>query len=287
MASPRAVAVAIIFASSPPPPASAPPPRTAAPTTHDSPTDTRARGTRANNGDEEQEPTFLLVSSRKKKNRYVFPKGGIEWGERPPAAAERESWEEAGLRPGTAKHLAHLLTLKDPSAHILSPTDDVNAASFVASCQYSFELFYLAPPPSSDSNRIPDAAAPATPSSEAQAASPPSKNARIPPSAADPPPIPTSLLPSAYTSAYLAPVWPESHERDRVLVRGWEALDQAVCWGRREGVMREALLEARRWIEERRASRLPMDAQENDDEDDDDDEAGERGEATRRPDEAR
>lgn len=172
-------------------------------------------------------------------------------------------------------------------AHILSPTDDVNAASFVASCQYSFELFYLAPPPSSDSNRIPDAAAPVTPSSEAQAASPPSKNARIPPSAADPPPIPTSLLPSAYTSAYLAPEWPESHERDRVLVRGWEALDQAVCWGRREGVMREALLEARRWIEERRASRLPMDAQENNDEDDDDDEAGERGEATRRPDEAR
>lgn len=42
-----------------------------------------------------QEPTFLLVSSRKKDNRYVFPKGGVEQGESPAFAACREAWEEA------------------------------------------------------------------------------------------------------------------------------------------------------------------------------------------------
>jgi hypothetical protein len=82
MASPRSVAVAIIFAS---PPAS-PPRDTAA--AHDS------HAIAPDKGDEEEGPTFLLVSSRKKKNRYVFPKGGIEHGERSPEAAERESWEE-------------------------------------------------------------------------------------------------------------------------------------------------------------------------------------------------
>ncbi|GAA5981100.1 hypothetical protein JCM10908_003986 [Rhodotorula pacifica] len=256
MASPRSVAVAIIFATSPPrdTPASA----------HDSSTTTDTTATTS-------EPTFLLVSSRKKKNRYVFPKGGIEHGERSPEAAERESWEEAGLRPGTAKHLTHLLVLKDPSAHILSPSSDVDSPSFVASCQYSFELFYLPPPSSSSSNiageRIPNGAqgslspsssytaTPADATNTAPAATEPlvaqSHNARIPPSSSDPPAIPTSSLPAFYTSTYLSPTWPESSERDRVFVRGWEALEKAVCWGRREDVMREAIRQARNWMEER------------------------------------
>ncbi|GAA5966061.1 hypothetical protein JCM8115_004916 [Rhodotorula mucilaginosa] len=255
MASPRSVAVAIIFAS---PPAS-PPRDTAA--AHDS------HAIAPDKGDEEEGPTFLLVSSRKKKNRYVFPKGGIEHGERSPEAAERESWEEAGLRPGTARHLTHLLVLQDPSAHILSPSSDIDSPSFVASCQYSFELFYLPPPPppssASAEARIPNntenlassTAASAEPATDSEAkakedGSPSSHNARIPPSDADPPAIATSSLPTAYESAYLSPTWPESTERDRVLVRGWRALENAVCWGRREQVMREAIRQARHWIEE-------------------------------------
>ncbi|GAA5878833.1 hypothetical protein JCM3774_000979 [Rhodotorula dairenensis] len=262
MASPRSVAVAVIFAAPPPPARDSSSPTTA----------TAATAPAA-----ETEPTFLLVSSRKKKNRYVFPKGGIEHGERSPEAAERESWEEAGLRPGTAKHLTHLLVLKDPSAHILSPSNDVDSPSFVASCQYSFELFYLPPPPPSAAavsaqggpdGRIRNASDMTLSSaSHATAASTvaatvsavaavdedhlsQSHNARIPASDSDPPAIATASLPATYTSAYLSPSWPESSERDRVLVRGWRALEEAVCWGRREQVMREAIRQARNWIEE-------------------------------------
>lgn len=79
MASPRSVAVAIIFASPSP---------SAAAAAHDS------HPVAPKHDEEDEGPTFLLVSSRKKKNRYVFPKGGIEHGERSPEAAERESWEE-------------------------------------------------------------------------------------------------------------------------------------------------------------------------------------------------
>lgn len=84
MASPRSVAVAIIFAS----PSPSPPRDTAA--AHDS----HPIAPNTDDKDDDEGPTFLLVSSRKKKNRYVFPKGGIEHGERSPEAAERESWEE-------------------------------------------------------------------------------------------------------------------------------------------------------------------------------------------------
>ncbi|KWU41604.1 hypothetical protein RHOSPDRAFT_36860 [Rhodotorula sp. JG-1b] len=252
MASPRSVAVAIIFASPSPPRDTA-----AAPDSH--------AIAPYNDDKDDKGPTFLLVSSRKKKNRYVFPKGGIEHGERSPEAAERESWEEAGLRPGTARHLTHLLVLQDPSAHILSPSSDVDSPSFVASCQYSFELFFLPPPPPSaapDQERIPNktkhlesstaaSSETATESEEAKEdGSRTSHNARIPPSDSDPPAIATSSLPAAYESTYLSPTWPESTERDRVLVRGWSALENAVCWGRREQVMREAIRQARHWIEE-------------------------------------
>lgn len=248
MASPRSVAVAIIFASPSP---------SAAAAAHDS------HPVAPKHDEEDEGPTFLLVSSRKKKNRYVFPKGGIEHGERSPEAAERESWEEAGLKPGTARHLTHLLVLQDPSAHILSPSSDVDSPSFVASCQYSFELFFLPSPPSTSAKeRIPNetenlasssaaSSETATESAEAKDGSHQSShNARIPPSDSDPPAIATSSLPAPYQSTYLSPTWPESTERDRVLVRGWRALENAVCWGRREEVMREAIRHARHWIEE-------------------------------------
>ena len=88
MASPRSVAVAIIFASPSPPRDTA-----AAPDSH--------AIAPYNDDKDDKGPTFLLVSSRKKKNRYVFPKGGIEHGERSPEAAERESWEEGAAAAPT------------------------------------------------------------------------------------------------------------------------------------------------------------------------------------------
>lgn len=44
------------------------------------------------------EPSFLLVSSRKHKDKWVQPKGGIERGESAQVAAQREAWEEGEPR---------------------------------------------------------------------------------------------------------------------------------------------------------------------------------------------
>jgi len=43
------------------------------------------------------EPHFLLVTSRAPKEEWIFPKGHIEPGESPVAAAQRELYEEAGV----------------------------------------------------------------------------------------------------------------------------------------------------------------------------------------------
>ena len=37
---------------------------------------------------------FVVVSSRKHANKWVFPKGGVEQGETSHEAALREAWEE-------------------------------------------------------------------------------------------------------------------------------------------------------------------------------------------------
>jgi 8-oxo-dGTP diphosphatase len=47
------------------------------------------------------EPRVLLVRSRQRPTAWIFPKGLVERGERAPQAAEREVWEETGVR-GTA-----------------------------------------------------------------------------------------------------------------------------------------------------------------------------------------
>ncbi|GAA6010218.1 hypothetical protein JCM10207_005672 [Rhodosporidiobolus poonsookiae] len=236
MASPRRVAVAVAFQL---PLAGAPP----------------------------SEPVFLLVSSRKKDNRYVFPKGGIEQGETAAEAAEREAWEEAGLEIGTAQHLAHLLTLYDPSPHILSPTSDPTSPSFVPSCEYSFELFLLppAPEPASDGHTSPAPAAangasfspsPAAASDFSSSSLAPSIAASSPspstaPSASVPPPAaaPPPTAPPSASHPSLPSTWPESTERHRLLVTGWAAAEASLCWGRREGVMRQAIEAAREWVE--------------------------------------
>ncbi|GAA5836170.1 hypothetical protein JCM11251_007387 [Rhodosporidiobolus azoricus] len=240
MASSRKVAVAIILSFPSPSPSTTTTSTPAAPASSSLP-----------------EPTFLLVSSRKKKHLYVFPKGGVESGESPAEAAEREAWEEAGLTIGSATHLTHLLTLSDPSSHILSPTDDPLSASFVASCEYSFELFVLPPAPASTS---PPCTAGTSSSSADILSSLPSA----------PPPVPSASLSSSTTTTpcspsspslihpsnlhpphpALPPIWPESTERHRALLPSWFALETAVCWGRREEVMRQAVRAAKEWVEE-------------------------------------
>lgn len=234
---------------------------------------------------------------------------------RPPPAA--------GLIQGTATHLTHLLTLADPSPHILSPSRDPNSPSFVASCEYSFELFVLqAPPPTAATAAAPlpattslpapvpavgtlvsaaashdpasssaavSLAVPSTPSSvpSSAASSPPASSAPSPTSHPPPSPLPSHLSPilDAYSAAYLAPTWPESGERHRRWIHGWDDIERQVCWGRREGVMREACERAREWVDAwwARGARIEED-EEDEDEDveeqedgEDEDEAEEKG----------
>ncbi|KAI5477031.1 NUDIX hydrolase domain containing protein [Pseudohyphozyma bogoriensis] len=137
------------------------------------------------------EPQFLLVSSRK-HDAYVLPKGGIEEGETAAEAAERESWEEAGLIQGSATHLSHICEIPDPSPHNKSPSKDPSDSSFVPQTVYHFELFLLSGAPT------------------------------------------------------LADDWPEKDERkDRKWVKGWDALEKEVDWGRRAEVMLKATRLAR------------------------------------------
>ncbi|BGO88476.1 hypothetical protein NBRC10512_003010 [Rhodotorula toruloides] len=254
MASPRPVAVAIVicFPSTP---------------QHTTPS--------SNAPQDAPQPAFLLVSSRKKKHLHVFPKGGVEQGETSDFAAQRESWEEAGLKPNSAVHLTHLLTLHDPSPHILSPSTDRESPSFVASCQYSFELFLLPPPetradrsthdaPSHDEANADDTAAladsaslstSATSSVSSISSAPSSASSSAPSghplsSSAEPIESASSALTEPYSLAYLSPTWPESTERTRIFLSGWDELEKTVCWGRREDVMRQAVRSAKEWVDD-------------------------------------
>lgn len=47
----------------------------------------------------------LLISSRKNKNAWVLPKGGWEQDETQKHAAQRETWEEAGVKGTITKYL--------------------------------------------------------------------------------------------------------------------------------------------------------------------------------------
>ncbi|GAA5949988.1 hypothetical protein JCM3765_007761 [Sporobolomyces pararoseus] len=153
-------------------------------------------------------PQFLVVSSRKHANRFVLPKGGIEQGETGQEAALREAWEEGGLITKTATHLTHLLTISDPSPHILSPTSDPASPSFVASAKYHFELFSL-----------------------------PEESATL----------------DEKSGGSLAREWPESKERSRKMVHGWEELRKTVSWGRRSELMQQAVEQAELYLEGRKS----------------------------------
>ncbi|GAA6064668.1 hypothetical protein JCM10212_001784 [Sporobolomyces blumeae] len=216
------------------------------------------------------QPSFLLCSSRKLRpdgsRKWVFPKGGIEHGESPREAAERESWEEAGLRLRSAIHLTHLLTTHDPAPHILSPSTDPGSPSFVPACRYEFELFlvpalpealvvehFTEPPPPSSPSRLSVASSASSlstvdddrPSSLAFTSTPTASSERSPTT--------TTTTNSDSDDDAAGPVamqWPESHERTRLITNGWDETERRVCWGRREGVMRLALDEAKEWVRE-------------------------------------
>ncbi|WFC96038.1 diphosphoinositol-polyphosphate diphosphatase [Malassezia brasiliensis] len=83
-----------------------------------------------------------LVSSRKHKDAYVLPKGGVERGETPREAAARELWEEADA-PGATAPAPY--TFPDTKPHKHSPTDDVHDERFVPSTVYSVHAFGVAP----------------------------------------------------------------------------------------------------------------------------------------------
>ncbi|SCV68344.1 BQ2448_465 [Microbotryum intermedium] len=46
---------------------------------------------------------------------------------------------------------------------------------------------------------------------------------------------------TSHGSNVLAQDWPEKHERKRRWVQGWRELEEVLCWGRRDDVMRQAL----------------------------------------------
>ncbi|KAI8988741.1 NUDIX hydrolase domain-like protein [Pilobolus umbonatus] len=61
---------------------------------------------------------ILLISSRKKKNAWVLPKGGWEHDETQKHAAQRETWEEAGIK-GTITHCLGVFEERTPKKNKL------------------------------------------------------------------------------------------------------------------------------------------------------------------------
>ena len=54
----------------------------------------------------EKEPLVLMITSRTQE-RWIFPKGGLEASETPVEAAEREAFEEAGVKGTVTADLSH------------------------------------------------------------------------------------------------------------------------------------------------------------------------------------
>ncbi|SGY35698.1 BQ5605_C002g01793 [Microbotryum silenes-dioicae] len=154
-------------------------------------------------------PHFLIVSSRKHADRWVLPKGGIESSggssesgvESAEEAARREAWEE-GKAFSQRLHGGRAGLIQSSSIH----------------------LSHLVVLPDQKPHK-------ASPSQD------PSESGFI-----------RSTMYSfelfsvmSMGSTVLAEEWPEKHERKRRWVQGWSELEEVLCWGRRDDVMREAL----------------------------------------------
>ena len=60
----------------------------------------------------------ILVSSRKLQNSWVFPAGGVDYGETPAEAAERECLEESGYRVEIEQPL-DIMVIEGEKRHVL------------------------------------------------------------------------------------------------------------------------------------------------------------------------
>ncbi|PWN50770.1 NUDIX hydrolase [Violaceomyces palustris] len=87
-----------------------------------------------------------LVTSRKHEGKYVLPKGGVEAGESTQQAAEREMWEEAGLRPSENQPQISqrgLLSVLDHKPYKGSLVKDPNDPSFVPRAIYTAHGIFI------------------------------------------------------------------------------------------------------------------------------------------------
>ena len=62
---------------------------------------------------EEGSPRYLVITARTNPQRWVFPKGHIEPGERPSTTAEREVLEEAGVEAKALESVGSTEILKE------------------------------------------------------------------------------------------------------------------------------------------------------------------------------
>ncbi|WFD08306.1 diphosphoinositol-polyphosphate diphosphatase [Malassezia vespertilionis] len=90
-----------------------------------------------------------VVSSRKHKNAWVLPKGGVEAGESAREAAMRELWEEvAGVRASGSlppwSVVEPVVEIIDTKPHSRSPTSDVYAEDYIPSTVYTVHEFAIA-----------------------------------------------------------------------------------------------------------------------------------------------
>lgn len=99
---------------------------------------------------EDSEPNLeqtrvCLVRSRKHKDQWIIPKGGVEQGESTREAAARELWEEAGVHVSQAappwSTAADPITHTDKRPHSKCPEELIGTPSMIARAEYVLEEF--------------------------------------------------------------------------------------------------------------------------------------------------
>ena len=75
----------------------------------------------------------LSTSSDDRKNKWCYPGGGIKRGEDPLKAAERECWEETGIRPKAA---GSIITLSSKPGVAFVPCRFNSSIRFKPNCEF-------------------------------------------------------------------------------------------------------------------------------------------------------